>query len=290
MNWVILILFSALTRGIGDVFYKKLSFDFTPQTILLFSAFLNLLFLAPTFGGVGLLETKLFVFVFLKAVTMTTAWLLFLYSLKKLPISIATPLQMLSTLFAIIFGFLFLKESLTILQSVGIFILLSGLLTLQILSKKEKKDVNKTNKVLSKAFFLGILASFFSALSLTLDRYLLRDLIDPVNLQFWFYIFILTNTFVVFLFLKTPVKKAFQNLKSKWWIFIILSLFLVISDKTYMIAATYPLALLGLLIPMKRLSIIFSVFIGGKAFKEKNLGSKIFATIVMLTGLYLMVW
>jgi len=32
-----------------------------------------------------------------------------------------------------------------------------------------------------------------------------------------------------------------------------------------------PLALLGLLIPMKRLSIIFSVFIGGKAFKERNL-------------------
>lgn len=290
MTWIILILFSALTRGIGDIFYKKLSFDFTPQTILLFSAFLNLLFLAPTFGGVGLLETKLFVFVFLKAVTMTTAWLLFLYSLKKLPISIATPIQMLSTLFAIIFGFLFLKESLTILQSVGIFILLSGLLALQILSKKEKKEVKKTNKRLSKAFFLGILASFFSALSLTLDRYLLRDLIDPVDLQFWFYIFILTNTFVVFLFLKTPVKKAFQNLKSKWWIFIILSLFLVISDKTYMIAATYPLALLGLLIPMKRLSIIFSVFIGGKAFKEKNLGSKIFATIVMLAGLCLMVW
>ncbi|WP_321495514.1 DMT family transporter [uncultured Desulfobacter sp.] len=290
MTWVIFILFSAFTRGIGDVFYKKLSFDFTPQTILLISAFLNLVFLTPTFGGVGLLETKLFILVFLKAVAMTTGWLLFLYSLKKLPISIATPLQMLSTLFSIIFGFLFLKESLTPLQSAGIIILLSGVLSLQLLSKKEKKDAETTNKILSKAFFLGIIASFFSALSLTLDRYLLRDLIDPVNLQFWFYIFILTNTLAVFLLLKTPAHKEVQNLRSKWWIFIILSFFLVISDKTYMIAATYPLALLGLLIPMKRLSIIVSVFIGGKAFKEKNLGSKIFATLVMLAGLCLMVW
>jgi len=31
MIWVIFILFSALTRGIGDIFYKKLSFDFSPQ-------------------------------------------------------------------------------------------------------------------------------------------------------------------------------------------------------------------------------------------------------------------
>ena len=227
-------------------------------------------------------------FVFLKAVVMTTAWLLFLYSLKKLPISVATPLQILSTLFAIIFGVIFLKEYLTILQSLGIFILLGGLLTLQIISKKESSQ--KTSSFLSRAFFSGVLASFFSALSLTLDRYLLRDLIDPANLQFWFYIFIFINTFLVFWVLKTPYKKALQNLKTKWWIFVILSLFLVISDRTYMMAATYPLALLGLLIPMKRLSIIFSVFIGGKAFKERNLNSKILATFVMLIGLVLMVW
>jgi bacterial/archaeal transporter family protein len=280
MIWVIFILFSALTRGIGDIFYKKLSFDFSPQTILLFSSFLNILFLVPTFACIEVLEPKLMGFVFLKAVAMTTAWLLFLYSLKKLPISVATPLQILSTLFAIIFGFIFLKEYLTIL--------LGGLLTLQIISKKESSQ--KTSSFLSRAFFSGVLASFFSALSLTLDRYLLRDLIDPANLQFWFYIFIFVNTFLVFLVLKTPYKKALQNLKTKWWIFVILSLFLVISDRTYMIAATYPLALLGLLIPMKRLSIIFSVFIGGKAFKERNLNSKILATFVMLIGLVLMVW
>jgi len=248
-QWIIFILFSALTRGIGDIFYKKLSFDFSPQTILLFSSFLNILFLVPTFGCIEVLEPKLMGFVFLKAVAMTTAWLLFLYSLKKLPISVATPLQILSTLFAIIFGFIFLKEYLTILQSLGIFILLGGLLTLQIISKKESSQ--KTSSFLSMAFFSGVLASFFSA----------------------FYIFIFVNTFLVFLVLKTPYKKALQNLKTKWWIFVILSLFLVISDRTYMIAATYPLALLGLLIPMKRLSIIFSVFIGGKAFKERNLNS-----------------
>ena len=288
MIWVIFILFSALARGTGDIFYKKLSFDFSPQTILLFSSFLNILFLVPTFGCIEVLEPKLMGFVFLKAVVMTTAWLLFLYSLKKLPISVATPLQILSTLFAIIFGFIFLKEYLTILQSLGIFILLGGLLTLQIISKKESSQ--KTSSFLSMAFFSGVLASFFSALSLTLDRYLLRDLIDPANLQFWFYIFIFINTFLVFWVLKTPYKKALQNLKTKWWIFVILSLFLVISDRTYMMAATYPLALLGLLIPMKRLSIIFSVFIGGKAFKERNLNSKILATFVMLIGLVLMVW
>ena len=83
MIWVIFILFSALTRGIGDIFYKKLSFDFSPQTILLFSSFLNILFLVPTFGCIEVLEPKLMGFVFLKAVAMTTAWLLFLYSLKN---------------------------------------------------------------------------------------------------------------------------------------------------------------------------------------------------------------
>lgn len=85
MIWVIFILFSALARGIGDIFYKKLSFDFSPQTILLFSSFLNILFLVPTFGCIEVLEPKLMGFVFLKAVAMTTAWLLFLYSLKKTP-------------------------------------------------------------------------------------------------------------------------------------------------------------------------------------------------------------
>ena len=64
------------------------------------------------------------------------------------------------------------------------------------------------------------------------------------------------------------------------------SLFWIVSDLLHLYAISIPTVVVSLVMPVKRISNLFTVILGGNIFNEKNLIMKSAACIVMLAGLF----
>jgi len=124
---------------------------------------------------------------------------------------------------------------------------------------------------------------FLGAISGMIDKILLKE-INVVQAQFWF------NAFSAIFF--TLAYLLFDN-KSKLinnfsFYIPILSILLVCSDRIYFTAMKIPESQLSIVSPLRKISIIVSVILGGMIFKEKNILQKTFAVVVLIVGMVIL--
>lgn len=126
------------------------------------------------------------------------------------------------------------------------------------------------------------------SISAVLDKLILKE-IGHYSLLFFFYLFTSIIYIITVIYKRDYIEiknlLKLQNLS----IIIGITVFTLIADITYVIAAAIPTTLIVLLIPLRRLSTFISTLVGGRFFKEKNILYKGGICLMMILGVYLII-
>jgi len=287
MNWVILILISAIFISIRNILTKKLLFKNDPLPIMfLISVFslIGMIFFKTNIHGN--LSMNIYILLIIKSIIIGIVWLCLYQAYKHMNISTISPLRNLSPLFLIIFSLIFLGENITFVNYFGIGLLIISAYALEI---KSFRNLLEPLKIFKTKFFGYILISLIgSSISATLDKIILKS-INYQSILFFFYLFI-SIFYLGIIFFKNDfsnIKKLFKP--NQIVLILLITLSALIADFSYFIAAAIPATLIVLIIPLRRTSTFISTLIGGNFFKEKNIWYKGLICLVMILGVYLII-
>lgn len=210
--------------------------------------------------------------------------LLFLKAIKKSDLSLTIPLLSLSPMFSSIFSFIFLNEQLSIIQYLGVFLIIFG--TLILYSKKFRlNDILSSFKIILKnnSARLMIIVSIIWSLTPVLDKLCLAN--SSINIHG-----LIQSLGMIILLIFLFKKNEDQAVKTKKnWKLILLT---VSIGSTATILQFY--AILTNYVPImesikRSVGQLSSVFLGKFFFNEQVTKSKIIGVIFLSIGVYFIV-
>lgn len=295
MSWLLLTIASAVFLGLYD-YFKKAALRQNDVTPVLFgsvaaSALLWLPFvLWSAIAGDTLPHPSLdvariapgeHVLLFGKALVVGASWLCGYHGLKALPLSIATPIRATGPLWTIALAVLLFQEMPAPRQWLGLAVILSAFFAFTLVGKKEGIHFHR-----DKGVFLMIGATLLGALSALYDKFLLQSAhIAPTAVQAWFTIDLaLLLAPSVLSWRRSPTRKPFRF----HWAIPVIGLTLLTADLLYFIAISQPGALISLISPVRRSSVIISFLLGIFMFREKHLGAKSLCVAGIIGGVLLL--
>ena len=295
--WIVYSLASAIFFGLKDILAKEYlsKKDGSPKDIILHEYLLLFFFVTLAFyPQINFLSfLSLWHLYLLKAVSVGLATFLYFSLLEKHEISTVSPLINLSPLFLLVLSSIFLLESITSLQLVGIFIIILATYFLEIVNHHHhKKNPHKHHLInLNKkdySFFMLIISLLFVFSFAAIADKMLLQIVDVYTNMFF------TSTIILAAILcnnlkKKNLRKSFESL-NRGHMLLIISFLTIASNFLILFAIAIPGALVSLIIPLRRTSTLFSSFFGGLLFHEKHLGKKLLAILLMLIGVVLIVW
>jgi drug/metabolite transporter (DMT)-like permease len=137
-----------------------------------------------------------------------------------------------------------------------------------------------------KAVFFMIAATLLGALSSLYDKFLLqRAHLTPCEVQAWFTIYTAVILLPpLWLWRRQPNRHRFH-----WhWAIPVIGITLLAADMLYFTAIAQPGALISLISPVRRASVIVSFLLGIFLFREKHLWSKGACVAGIITGVILL--
>lgn len=287
MEWYWLALSSALLSAFAAILQKKAlneinALNFTVIVsvfVALFSTFLIGKVDLSTAGSYSMLV------LFGKSIINATAFLCIMIALKNLEISRALPVLAASPMAVALLAFILLGESLSLTEVLGMVLIVLGTYVLE-LKKNENIIAPFRVFVESKYHRIILIALGLMSLSAILDKLLLTSFkLPPLTflvMQNYFFLII----FLLYRFLsglKNRNEKLFKGVSKNILIIIVLIAIATIGYRWTQIEAT-KLGPVGLVIAVKRLSVLFAVVIGAKLFKEENYLRKVLATLTIVAG------
>ena len=295
MSWLILTIASAFLLGFYDYFKKVALHDNAVLPVLFGSvaagAVLWLPFMlwsavAPAtlpsdFLHVTAISGHAHLLLFAKAALVGTSWLCGYYGIKSLPLSIASPIRATGPLWTIAFAVLLFHESPTPKQWLGVATILLSFFAFTFVGRREGIHFHR-----NRAVFFMIGATLLGATSSLYDKYLLHSAaLTPAQVQAWF-------TLYTALLLVPPLllwRRRHNRHPFHWhWAIPVIGITLLGADLLYFTAIAQPDALISLISPVRRTSVVVSFLLGIFLFREKQLRSKGACVIGIITGVILL--
>lgn len=291
--WLILAFISASLLGLYDV-VKKISLENNAVIPVLFlNVLFCCLFLSPvlifsffspeiTKGGLFHISPISFfnhVLLVLKAVIVLTSWIFAYFSLKHLPITIASPIKATQPILTLIGALVIFGEKLNGYQWCGVLIAIASLYLLSYSGKKEGIRFSH-----NKWIYFMILAVIAGSLSGLYDKFLMTAL-DRMNVQVWYNFYQLFLMGIILLFFWYPKRRQTTPFRWKYWIPVI-SLLLVAADFVYFYALSCDDAMISIVSLVRRSGVVVSFIAGAIWFREKNLKAKFIDLLLILLGMY----
>ncbi len=291
MEWFLIAFSSALLSAISTISEKKILFKMEAFEFSLLNSLFNLLFTLPFLFFINVLEIPsnyLFV-LFGKTLLNSAAFYFVMLSLKNLELSKALPLLVLTPGFIALFAFIFMGETLTLLQLAGMSMLLLGTYILEMQNKKAFLEPFLTFFKSKNYKFIGAALFLFTITSI-LDKYILKSpKVSPQVFLFYQQFFTGIIFFIAALVIKKNPIKVLRNTKREWWFWIILVAVLTIGYRYTQIEAIKVAPAVALVLAVKRISVFFAALIGGKLFNESKLLQKAIATAIMIAGTFFII-
>ncbi|MBU0475345.1 MAG: EamA family transporter [Bacteroidetes bacterium] len=285
MEWIVLAFMSAIFSAIATIFEKKNLFTLDALQFSFVLALLNMVFSIPFFYDVDfatISTTSLFV-LYLKTILGALAFLCVMLAIKNMDISGSLPLLVLTPGLVAIFAFLFIDESLSTFEIVGMFLLLIGTYFLE---AKPGYNLLYPFKVFykSKYHHYIIFALLLFTITAILDKVLLKKYQLPPHAFLGFQqIFLAFNFLIIVLFAKKNPVMLIKSIDKQIWGWILVTSILSVGYRYTQIEAV-KLAPVALVLSVKRTSVFFAAIGGGKIFNETNLLKKALATAIMIAG------
>lgn len=210
-----------------------------------------------------------------KAVLVTGSWVAAFAALKHLPISLVSPVRASAPVWTLLAAVLLLGERPGPWQWLGVVVMLAGFLAFALIGKREGIDVRRDRWVLCL-----LIATLLGAASALYDKVLLQHwAYDPTAVQLWFSVYLVLFQFLLWV----AWGRRAGHLRWRWSIPVV-GLLLVLADRLYFLALHQPDALIAVLSPLRRSSVVVAFGLGGKLFGERFLRQKTGALAVVLAG------
>ncbi len=294
-DWIFLSLISALFLGFYDIAKKtSVKGNAVPPVLLLNVTTAALVWSVPIaicylstdssgegFASISHLSPRQHALLLAKSTLVGMSWTCAFFALKHLPLSIATPIRATSPLWTILIAVLAMAESPNISQWIGIVVVLVAVLFFSRVGAKEGIHFHRDRYVA-----LMVAATLLGAASALYDKYLLQNEgLHPAAVQAWFSIYLVP--------VMIPLsirwwKRERQETPFQWrWSIPLIALFLLVADYAYFTAMAQPDALISVVSPLRRASIMIPFLFGIVRLKEQNWRAKTPCIAAMLVGVVL---
>lgn len=288
--WITLALLSALCLGFYDI-SKKVSLRGNNVLAVLFlnTLFCTLLMSPVIISGVVKGEfgfgndPAAHGMIVLKALIVLSSWLLGYFSIKHLPLTIASPIAASRPVLVLVGALLVFGERLNLWQWGGVTLGFFSLFFITRIGRKEGFTLHN-----SRWLWMSVGAAVMGAVSALYDKYLLRSY-QPLEVQAWysFYQFLIMGT-VLFVLMRSHAGESGGRFVWRWPILLI-SVFLTVADIAYFYALSLPGSMIAVVSMIRRGSVIVSFFYGVIALGEKDVKAKLIDLSILLVGLLLLV-
>jgi len=287
MLWILYALLSAIFLSMSEIFQKRGLFKEHALEFTTAKEAFSMLFVLVLIPFIDFNFPKItWLLVFGLSVTGSIGILLRAKAYRHMQISSVAPFFNLSPALVALFAFIFLNENLSLTQFAGITVLMVGAYVLEVdhnvhsLLDPFKKFFH--SKYITYIFIVMILFSFTAII----DKTLIDFFLTPLQFIFLVHVFLTINflTITLFMYGRSGLVNSFKTGKKDAFFS---SLFFNLDIFFYYMALS--VQLVSMVVPIKRLSTIFTTIGGGTIFKDKGLYLKAVACIIMFIGAYLII-
>lgn len=295
-TWIIFMFLAAIIASAANIVQKKTllkqhAMEFSTVTAI-FAALITIPFWFA--ADMGSLSLKAISYIYIASLLGSIAFLYLAKAVRHLAISISSPFTVFGPLFTAITAALVLQEKITFLQGAGIGVIIIGAYVLESHSHQNMlepfKHILKSKHI--RFIFLALILYGFSSV---LDKRILGTVADggfavPVMTYMPIvHFFIAINFIVMILLFHDGFEGIEKGIRHNWkWVFVV-AVLVVGSRFAQQYAVSLPGVLISLVVPIKRLSALFTTIIGGELFHEKNILRKSVACVVMIIGAVLII-
>ena len=273
-DWMLLTIVFAIIMGIYYIFEKEAMKKDSYIEVLVSSmtlSFIIILLDLPKAINIKPIDMGL---IALKSIILFSSYLLSFKSMSHISVSKYGVISMSRILFTTILGVAVLHEVITLNEFIGMIIIVFGLLLVNANRNKEKKKSKKYVWYLLVACVLMSIAGL-------LDKIICSN-VEVATFQFWIllYLFIISWIYV----LCRKIKIDFKSVSKNYWIYLY-SIFYVIGDKIIFTANSIEGSQISIIALLKQVSVIITVLVGGKIFKEHHLEKKLLCSLIIIMGI-----
>lgn len=276
--WILFIFIYAFLKGSREGMKKAALKKSSSNEILFFYTLVGFVAVAPFSWKVAFATEPIYIFYsFLKAAVVCAAWIFAFLAIKKMSVSLYGIMDLSRMVFSTMLGVFALGESFTIPKAIGVTLVITGLLLVNLKKDTSSKGVTAT------VLIAALLNCFLNAVSGTMDKVLMKNM-ESSQLQFWFMLFMSLIYGIVLLVRREKI--SVKCLKTNYWI-PIMSLSLIIGDKLLFEANANPASEVTVMTIIKQSSVIVTVLTGWLVFKEKHILYKMMCAGIVLSGIFI---
>lgn len=278
--WLWMSLLSALLLGCYDV-AKKRALDRNGSIWILFcTTALTALFMCPFLEAGSWNEHSSLIF---KALLVSVSWISGMLGLKLLPITTVSTIKASRPAIVVAFSIILFGESLSLLQWLGVILVLLALWLLGGSTLKEGLGSGR-----NKGLLWMLISVISGAASALYDKQILSVYsMEPLFVQSWTNVYITIILGIILIVRRMRPTKDFRPLTWDWTLLLI-ALLICAADALYFFALKQDGAMLSVVSLIRRSSVIITFAAGALFFKEKKLREKAVELVIMLGGISLL--
>ena len=290
--WIFLILLYGIFKGLREALKKKNTETNSVMEVLFFYTLFGFFMTIPISSDVFSLSFRMHLVILFKSFIIFVAWICALNSIKRLPISVYSVVDTLRAVFSIILGVLFLKETVSLNQGIGIALVLAGITLVNLTSKKGSND-----RINVKLLVLMLISCMLNALSGMTDKWLLSteitdrffigtEVVESAQMQMWYMLYM--AAFYGLYILIRREKVNFKKCVKDPYIWL-MSLLFIVADRALFIANESPNSTTVVMTVIKQSSILITVLLGKLIFKEQNIIKRLLCASLVALGIVISV-
>ena len=289
--WVGLILVYGIFKGLREALKKKAMGTNSVIEVLVFYTLFAFLMIIPFSHNVFAISYRYHIAILIKSSIIFVAWLCALNSIKRLPLSVYSVMDMARVIFSILLGVLLLGESVGILQGIGMVLVIAGITLVNLKSKQTPTE--RPNKLV---IVLVLISCLLNSVSGIMDKWLLStqggrwflgdEIITSSQLQFWYMLY-LTLFYVAYALIKREKINVKKCITCPWiWM---LSLLFVVADRALFVANASPDSTVVVMTLIKQSSVLVTIAMGKIMYKEQHILYRILCAVLIIAGIVLSV-
>lgn len=250
-------------------------------------ALVNALFLLPVAAvSIFSIPLDLLVLTYIASILASVAFLYVAKSLRHMEISAASPLLNFGPAFTALVAFMVLGENLSSLQLFGIALIILGSYVLEVDHKLHDLAEPFRRLARSKYIHFIFIALILYSVSSVIDKIVLSS-VSPIVYLSVAHLFMAVNFVVMITAFHNGIEGIRHGVKNAWKWIVVVAMFTTGYRLLQLQAVS--MVMVSMVIPIKRLSTLFSTVIGGGLFHEEGLLVKSAACAVMLAGVWLVI-
>lgn len=284
MSWMVLVLFFGLSKGAREICKKKAMQKSSMMEVLFLYTLLSFLLVLPDIGNAGGVALPTLGWIAVKSFVIFLAWIFSFRAIAHLPISLCGVLDLSRVLFSTALGLIFLHETLSVMQIVGLAFVCGGLLLLR-QHKASAVPAAPGDSPVWVYVTLSLASCLLNAVSGTMDKVLMR-FVTSAQLQFW-YMFFLVAFYGAYMVVRR-VRIDWRSVWKNYWI-VLLSILFVAADRALFIANGMADSRVTIMTLIKQSGTLITILGGRLVFRETDTGYKLFCAAIICAGIVIAV-